>query len=390
MSSRCLLGVLLLTACGESWHGAEVVDDRPKDPLAGSDPFPAAAMAGEHPLVVWGAVITDGFMGGTSRTWARLHDGTSWRDFADLGARTQQPALVASTNGTAIALVHDGVTRFDGGSWSPPASVDFGVEPQLAMDGSGNALVLGKRDHQLFVTAFAPSSGWSSPLALADDVSGYRIAMSGAGAAIAVWSDGIDIRSRQRDTAGVWSTVHTVDTGCAPRAVRMFGANSSVVLASCGSSLRLLRSAPKGFLPAGEIANGTWTDLAVNAAGAALVAATDREVLSLAHAPAGLSLSAPMIVTSHLISPAVGSTFGITLADADAGHIVFSELVDHKNRIKGREFSAAGGLEAPFEISAVGSAYYPSLAGTADGHAIVAWNQGGLSPPEQIRADLFY
>jgi hypothetical protein len=346
-------------------------------------------MAGQRPIVVWGAIVLSGVMG-TPGTWARWHDGTSWSGYANLGARTQRPTLVASTNGTALALVADGVVHFDGSNWSAPAEVDFSGSAQLAMDGSGNALALHESADQLVVAAFEPSTGWDSSTALADAGSSPHVAMSESGAAIVVWSDGTDIRARLRSPLGIWSTLRTVDTGCSPIAVRMFGADQSVVLGACGESLRLLRSTPfGGFLAAGDTPYGHYAQLMVNASGGALVAAAYDHTLKLIYAPPAMPLTAPLTVTTSLISPSIGATFGITLDSNNNGHILYSEY-EGVNRLKGREFVGnSRTLSAVFAAdTSSGSAYYPSVAGAENGNAIVAWNQSG-SNPEEIWANLF-
>jgi hypothetical protein len=390
MSSRLLLAIVFVTGCGEGWHGAHAVDDRPHRSAAGSDPFPAAAMAGQRPIVVWGTILQDGFRA-TPGTWARWHDGTSWSTFASLGARTQRPTLVASTNGSALALVADGVTHFDGVSWSAPAAVDLGDAPKLAMDGAGNALAVGSNGDELVVTTFEPSAGWGTPLSLAEGASSHLVAMSEGGSAIVVWSDGTAIRARRRSPLGIWSTNRTVDTGCIPVGVRMFGVDQVVVLGDCGPSLRLSRSGPfGGFFAAGETPSGPFTQLAVNSNGGALVGTTNSGTLSVIHAPAGMPLSAPLVVTTSLIPPSAGATFGISLDSEEKGHVVFSEY-EGVNRLKGRELDGnARTLTSVFIVDAgSGSAYYPSLAGADDGKAIVAWNQSG-SNPEEIWANLYY
>jgi hypothetical protein len=390
MANRWLVAVVLLTGCDSGWHGAEPVDDRPHRSVAGADPFPAAAMAGQRPIVVWGAVVTSGFTQ-TPGTWARWHDGTSWSDIAQLGDRTQRPALVASENGTALARVTDGISHFDGSSWSAPTVVDLGSNPVWAMDGSGNGLAVGRSDDELVVTPFDASAGWGRTTALADAGTSYQLAMSQSGAAIVVWSDGIDIRARLRSALGIWSTIRTVDTGCSPVAVRMFGADQSVVLAACGASLRLLRStAFGGFLAAGETPHGGYAQLAVNQAGGALVAAVYDRTLKLIHAPPAMPFAAPLIATTSLISPAIGSTFGITLDANDNGHILYSEY-EGVSRLKGREFIGNSRTLSDVFIAdrSVGSAYYPSVAGAENGNAIVAWNQSGPNP-EEIWANLYY
>ncbi len=391
MSYRWLFAVVVLLGCdGAEWHGAEPVDDRPRRSVGGADPFPAVAIAGQRAIVVWGTVLLNGYRAEPG-TWARWYDGDGWSEPAFLGDRTQRPVLVASSNGTALAWVTDGITHFDGRSWSAPSSADLGTSPQLAMDGRGNALALGTNGADLVITDFAPATGWGPTRLLAENGSAHLVAMSDSGAAIAVWSDGIDVRARLRSSLGIWSTTRTVDTGCSPVAARMFGVDRSVVLARCGSTLRLLRSdAAGGFVGAGEVPSRAYTQLVVNRLGGVLVAASDGNSLSIIHAPPGVPLTAPLSVTASVISPSIGATFGITLDDEENGHILFTEH-EGVSRLKGREFDGNARTLRPVVVMdrGTGSAYYPSVAGDPNGNAIVAWNQSG-SNPEEIWANLYY
>jgi hypothetical protein len=215
--------------------------------------------------------------------------------------------------------------------------------------------------------------------------------MSESGAAIAVWWDGTDIRARLRSPGGIWSRLRTVDTGCSPVAVDMFAADQSVVLGRCGASLRLLRSTPfGGFLAAGETPESPFTQMAVSSTGGALVAAAHDGTLNVTYAPPGTPLGSPLAVTTALISPSVGATFGITLDSANNGHVLFSEY-EGVNRLKRREFDGDSLTLGAVAIAdrSTGSAYYPSVAGADSGEAIVAWNQSG-SNPEEIWANLYY
>jgi hypothetical protein len=217
--------------------------------------------------------------------------------------------------------------------------------------------------------------------------------MSESGHAIVVWFDGIDIRARLRSPSGLWSAQRTVDTGCSPVAVRMFGVDRSVVLGSCGGSLRLLRSgAAGGFFEVGETPEGLGTRLAINSLGGALVATaalSEDNILNISHAAPDMPLTAPLTVTTSLVSPSIGSTFDVALDSAERGHVIYTDF-EGVSRLKGRELDGnALTLTPPVVLDrGTGSAYYPTLSGTSDGSAIVAWNQSGANP-EEIWANIF-
>lgn len=396
MDVRVLVTACLAVACAPEWHPPEVVDDRDKDPIGAQDPYPKATMAGSKAVVVWGARVKPPRLGDPiiDRTYARFSNGVDpWSTFTEIGEFTQRPDLVGSANGTAIARVTDGFSHFDGASFSAPVEIAVGSSPRMAMDGSGNAFVVGSSGGNILATRYDSATGWGAPTVIGSGDS-PRVAMSESGAAVVAWTSG----------GNVWVNHYGVGVGffggeevlslCAASAVGVSDDGEAVVVADCADGTYALRSAADGELtPAALFADEDVlsTQLAVNASGAALVAWFDdgSDTFRAATAEPGDPFGGSVLISSNPTPPSLGAVMGVSLDASGDGHLVYSEMGYHE--VVARRFkSDTGFADAESLEGFAGASYYPSFSGNANGDAVVAWNQANQPTPEQIWAARFW
>ena len=145
--------------------------------------------------------------------WAnRYSAATDWRDPEPIDIEpetSQQPQVAIDAQGNAIVvwLRSDGfrnnvwARRFSaGGGWGSPELIETGLgdagNPQIAIDGGGNAIVVfwqhqgGRVD--IVANRYANGTGWGTAAAIESDGSGDtsapQIAMDAAGNAVVVWA----------------------------------------------------------------------------------------------------------------------------------------------------------------------------------------------------------
>jgi hypothetical protein len=150
----------------------------------------------------------------------------------------RNPKVVADNNGNAIAvwLASNGAVdsvwsnRYDAssGNWGTPVLIeqddsDSAEDPQIAMDGAGNAIVVwtqgdGTRNNVWFNRFFAGINAWGTAELLETDDSGNaqhpKMAMGANGNAIVVWEQNDNIVSRKFDASTEsWDSLKQLESG---------------------------------------------------------------------------------------------------------------------------------------------------------------------------------
>jgi hypothetical protein len=262
---------------------------------------------------------------------ATVAAGGGWSAPADLSnpegsATTPQVAIDADGEAVVVWSCFNGLnqivqaaSRPAGGGWSGAVDISVAggdaVEPQIAIDGSGNAVAVWSRNggaNFIVQSSTRPAGGsWSSPtdLSAAGGPAGEpRVAIGASGEALVVWSrnDGANliVQSAARAAAGTWSQAVDLSTA---------GSNSDepqVTLASGGEAIAVwtrdtagfntvaqttLRPAGGSWAPATNLSSGssiaTAPQVAVDRAGDAIVVWSDSaaspSVILSATRPAG-------------------------------------------------------------------------------------------------------
>jgi hypothetical protein len=234
------------------WEPAQAIQS-PRLETGGS--AGVAVSADGTALAVWAEL-----QGGIPRIWAnRFRPQTGWAtaepisDEDPRGVSFADVAMDAMGDGTAVSLhwvasaVQDivAIRYIAGRGWDAPVTAaarrNSVQSPQLAMDPSGNALVVwheaGPGDvFRLWTTRFTIGAGWGQPVLLQDEVGTVepaRIAMDAEGNGTAVWrrvkADRLDIYAARFNFDGGWGTPEII--GSSPRAGTILSGVGPVVVA---------------------------------------------------------------------------------------------------------------------------------------------------------------
>jgi hypothetical protein len=154
----------------------------------------------------------------------------------DNSAGNPQVAMNGSGNAVAVWQQSDGTqnniwaNRYTpSGGWGTAAFIGtnnawYATNPQVAMDGSGNAVAVWPQSDGLWINIWAnrytPSGGWGTATLIetndAGDAGFPQVAMDGSGNAVAVWqqSDGIrtNIWANRYTPLGGWGTAALIET----------------------------------------------------------------------------------------------------------------------------------------------------------------------------------
>lgn len=162
---------------------------------------------------------------------ARLPFGSSWEDPVDLsstGSDAFAPQIAFDAQGNAVAVWeqsgNDGITIQSaslpfGGSWTTPVAITASgfsnIEPQLAIDPLGSAIVVWKNETLDTIQGSLMNFGgpWSTPAnisSIGEAIGSPQIAIDATGNATAIWAgtDGANTIIRESDIAlvvGTWS-----------------------------------------------------------------------------------------------------------------------------------------------------------------------------------------
>ena len=281
------------------------------------------------------------------------------------GAFNPQIALDGSGNALAVWQQLDGrnnniwANRFTpAGGWDTAALIetnDLGSAsvPQIAIDASGNAIAVWKQfdgiRFNIWAHRFAPEVGWSTkaPTLIETnnaDASNPRIAFDGSGHAIAVWSQSDSTRSN------IWANRYTPRFGWGTAArIETDNANTAenpqIAIDASGNAMAV-------WMKADGIRFNIWANR--------FTAADGWGSAALIEADAG-SAGAPQIAM-----------------DASGNAIaVWQQLDSTRNNIWANRFTPAAGWgrAALIETDYAGTAVTPQIAFDAGGNAMAVWTQ---------------
>ncbi len=205
-------------------------------------------------------------------------------------ARFPQVAMDDSGNAIIVWYQHDGInwqifkSEYRDGTWTHPADLDDHIsqngqdayEPQVAMDGGGNALIVWRQydgiNNQIFRSE-CRDGAWTHPDGLEDNISpdsqgadSPRVAMDGDGNALIVWCQ-VDDSDRQifksEYRGGAWTDPTGLDDNISPDGESVD--DPQVAMDNNGNTLIVWRqsdgSADGGKLQIyrSEYRNGVWT-----------------------------------------------------------------------------------------------------------------------------------
>jgi hypothetical protein len=206
---------------GGEWSGPVVLSDPDEEEPTTTQ---VAVDAAGNAVAVWGAWVNPGYAIQTASRPA----GGAWSEPEPLdespflGAR---PQLAMNAAGDAVATwqgfdaneVVVAASLPAGGEWSEPEEIsdEMAGFSQVGIDAEGNATAvwqLADPGENVIRTASRPAAGdWSEPedlSAAGDNATAPRIAVDGAGNAVAVWSvtsGDVGVHARRRPAGGVWS-----------------------------------------------------------------------------------------------------------------------------------------------------------------------------------------
>jgi hypothetical protein len=177
----------------------------------------------------------------------RAWNGTALVEHDDTGDATH-PQVVADGNGNAIAVwaqsdgsfIHIRANRYVAGSgWLAPISIDSDnsndtASPQLAMDGSGNAVVVWTQNAKIWTNRYTAGVGWGAATSISTGVTSVatpQIAVDTNGDAVAVWQQSTGAQNNiwaNHYLAGWgWDTATTISDGAGDATVPQVATDTS-------------------------------------------------------------------------------------------------------------------------------------------------------------------
>ena len=277
-----------------SWDHPSDLDDN-ISPAGQSALNPQVAMDGAgNAIIVW-----QQFDGVAWRIFMSEYRGGTWTHPSDLNDRINldgqdavnpQVAMDGAGNATIVWVQRDHATGYDkiymseyrGGIWAHPLDVDDNINPdgiraytspQVAMDGSGNTIVVWQQsdgiNDQIFMSEYRGGT-WTHPSDLNDNISpdgqsaySPKVAMGRSGDAVVVWEqlqDGIERQIYKSEyRGGTWTHPSDLNDNISPDGlsayypmVAMDGSGNTIVVweQSDGISNQIFMSEYRG---------GTWT-----------------------------------------------------------------------------------------------------------------------------------
>jgi hypothetical protein len=162
---------------------------------------------------------------------------------ADLSVLTTYTATLSSSitdlTGNALATTSWSFTTSDG-AWSTAELIEtdnasWAASPQIAVDASGNAMAVwyqhdGTRSN-IMANRYVPGSGWTGAELVENENSIYagnpQMAIDGNGNALAVWHHGTDIYANRYVVGSGWGTEELIESGTGPANFPQIAADSS-------------------------------------------------------------------------------------------------------------------------------------------------------------------
>ena len=206
---------------------------------AGNAAIPQVAMdSSGNAVAVWyqSDGTRDQHLGEPVHAVGRMGDGHAHRDRQSGSAVSPQVAMDGSGNAVAVWYQSDGTrnniwaNRYTpSGGWGTAALIETdnagdAYDPQVAMDGSGNAVAVWRQydgtRFNIWANRYTPSGGWGTAALIETDNAGDayvpQVAMDGSGNAVAVWhqSDGTryNIWANRYTPSGGWGTAALIET----------------------------------------------------------------------------------------------------------------------------------------------------------------------------------
>ena len=298
-------------------------------------------------------------------------------------------------------------TVYEPGGWRSPLLLEVNdnraVDPQLAMNGSGNAVVVwqqsdGTRDH-ISANRYTPSGGWGTATLIETDNTGGafspQVAMDGSGNAVAVWtqSDGTryNIWANRYTPSGGWGTAALIETDNAGSAtlsqVAMDGSGNAIAVWQQSDGTRNNIWANR-YTPSGgwgtatliETGNGDATSPQVVMDGSGNAVAvwyqsdgTRNNIWANRYTPSGGWGAAALIETGN------GDATSPQVAIDGSGNAVavWTQSDGTRNNIWANRYTPSGGwgTAALIETDDAGSAFIPQVAMDGSGNAVAVWTQ---------------
>ncbi len=409
------------------WGTATVIESDD----AGDAQGPQVAMDGSgNAIAVW--YQSDGTR---TNIWANRYTpsggwGTAAVIETDNAGDAQSPQVAMDGSGNAVALWHQYAgSRFHvwanrytpSGGWGTAALVETdntgsALSPQVAMRADGSAVAVwyqyaGTRT-DIWANRFTPSGGWGTATLIETDSAGSalypQVAMDGSGNAVAVWqqSEGVrsDVWANRYTPAGGWGTPTLVDTDYERHAqypqVASDPAGNAVAVWHQSDGVRwnvwARHFKPPGWGTAALIETDNSgpamsPQIATDGSGNAVAVwsqsdGTRYSIWSNRYTPSGGWGTATLIETNdagNALSPKIAMDVG---GNAVA---VWYQSDGTRNNIYSNRYTPSGGWGTAtlIETDNAGHAGDPDLAMDRDGNAIAVWHQ--LGGPISIRANRY-
>lgn len=325
------------------------------------------------------------------------------------GASYTTPATTAADNGAVFAVVvYNGAgIQFSGGALlsvvgigPPPATPvligngigDATAPPSVAMDGSGNAVVVWSQHdgawYSIYGIRFSAGSGWgatSDVEAASGNASNPQVAMDAGGNATAVWYSG-NVYGNRADAAGNWDGAgllsDAVGLASAP-SVAMNGAGDAMAVwhqfdGSSDKPYARRYTAGGGWEAVQTIGAGAANArVAMDASGHAI--AVWRQVdggtygIFAARYTPGVGWSVPQAIDDSASEAVVPD---IAMSSGGDAVVVWSQVDGAVQGVHAARYTPAGGWE-PAQVLDTGTAYAtnPQVAMDGSGNAIAVWRQ---------------
>lgn len=186
-------------------------------------------------------------------------NGTAWgaSTTLDTSAFAPNAAMNNLGNGIATWITTDVyVSFFNGGTqtWGTPQLIPGstgGLAPKIAFNDAGNAIVIWSDfTPDLFASVYNTGLGtWSSPTTIGTNITSYHIDMDASGNAVVVWDDFVAVNVDAVYYNGTWGSPVNISVGT--------GFNNSLAMNAAGAAIIAWTDGTSGFYS--ELISGTWT-----------------------------------------------------------------------------------------------------------------------------------
>ena len=248
--------------------------------------------ASDNGIAVWSQY----FMGNSYCMANRYTAGSGWGTGMSIEAvngSTAYPQIVMGAGGDAMAVWPKSAvwvnTYTVGSGWGTAASLEassLGIDPQIARDASGNAIIVYQKydgsKYSISASRYTTASGWGAAVSIMSDTGNIyanpQIAIDDSGNAIAVWDaySGSTVRIwASRYSGGSWGTATIVDEDPSNNAynpqIAMDSSGEAVVVWGQGAEVRSKKYIPGAGWGGLEIAGlGDTPAIAVGETGQAI------------------------------------------------------------------------------------------------------------------------